>query len=235
VLCTVRPKCRWCAVGRLVSPITGNVPGKCCDTATRNMDNCCYPSNRAITAPRPRFRVAPMIVNHVTRNGFWAFLADRAIRKPSPHTTKAYRQDFAAIATLLAGDPGRVVQLTPDVITKDAMQTAFAAYADTHEAASIRRCWSNWNTLCDFLYTGEPITANPTPRVGRPKVAKTLPKGLGADTVSGLLAVIDLDHGSGRRSDRAERDRAIVLTRGARRTPRGRARARRRRRHPTDR
>ena len=33
--------------------------------------------------------------------------------------------------------------------------------ADTgpHEAASIRRCWSNWNTLCDFLYTGELITA----------------------------------------------------------------------------
>ena len=39
------------------------------------------------------------------------------------------------------------------------MQTAFAAYADSHEAASIRRCWSNWNTLCDFLYTGELITA----------------------------------------------------------------------------
>ena len=47
---------------------------------------------------------------------------------------------------------------------------------------------------------------------GRPKVAKTLPKGLGAETVSGLLAVIDQDHGSGRRSDWAERDRAIVLT-----------------------
>ena len=65
---------------------------------------------------------------------------------------KAYRQDFAAIATLLAGALERVVQLTPDAITKDAMQTAFAAYADSHEAASIRRCWSNWNTLCDFLY-----------------------------------------------------------------------------------
>ena len=30
----------------------------------------------------------------------------RAIRKPSPHTAKAYRQDFAAIATLFAGAPG---------------------------------------------------------------------------------------------------------------------------------
>jgi hypothetical protein len=33
---------------------------------------------------------------------FIDFLADRAIRKPSPHTAKAYRQDFEAIATLLA-------------------------------------------------------------------------------------------------------------------------------------
>jgi hypothetical protein len=34
---------------------------------------------------------------------FAGFLADRAIRKPSPHTAKAYRQDFTAIATLLGG------------------------------------------------------------------------------------------------------------------------------------
>jgi integrase/recombinase XerC len=102
-----------------------------------------------------------------------AFLADRAIRKPSRHTVKAYQQDFAAIATLLAGALECDVQLTPDPITKDAMQTAFAAYADSHEAASIRRCWSNWNTLCDFLYAGELITGNPMPLIGRPKVAKT--------------------------------------------------------------
>jgi site-specific recombinase XerC len=86
------------------------------------------------------------------RNPGWflAFLADRAVRKPSPHTAKAYRQDFEAIATLLAGDPSRVADLTPDAITKEAMRTAFAAYADSHEAASIRRCWSTWNTLCAF-------------------------------------------------------------------------------------
>ncbi len=43
------------------------------------------------------------------------------------------------------------------------MQAAFGAYADTHKAASILRCWSNWNTLCDFLYTGDVIAANPMP------------------------------------------------------------------------
>ena len=50
------------------------------------------------------------------------------------------------------------------------------------------------------------------PLIGRPKVAKTLPKGLGAETIAELLRVIDEDRGSGRRSDWAERDRAIVLT-----------------------
>ena len=47
-------------------------------------------------------------------------------------------------------------------------------------------------------------------RTDQPTAHRT--KGLGAETVSGLLTVIDLDRGSGRRSDWAERDRAIVLT-----------------------
>jgi site-specific recombinase XerD len=92
------------------------------------------------------------------------------------------------------------------------MRKAFAAYAGAHQAASIRRCWSNWNTLCGFLYTREVIAANPMPWIGRPKVAKTLPKGLGADTVCELLKAIDRDGGSPRRSQWAERDRVIVLT-----------------------
>lgn len=41
------------------------------------------------------------------------------------------------------------------------MRHAFAAYARDHEAASIRRCWSTWNVLCTFLYTGEQLAANP--------------------------------------------------------------------------
>jgi hypothetical protein len=61
---------------------------------------------------------------------FSAFLADRAIRKPSAHTAKAYRQDFLAIATLLAGDAARVADLAPAAITKDAMRAAFAEFAD---------------------------------------------------------------------------------------------------------
>lgn len=143
---------------------------------------------------------------------FSAFLADRAVRKPSPHTAKAYRQDFVAIAELLAGDRARIGELTPAAISKEAMGAAFAAYADTHEAASIRRCWSTWNTLCAFLYTDELVQANPMPLIGRPKVPKSLPKGLGAETVSGVLAAIDAPAAATRKTDWPERDRAIVLT-----------------------
>lgn len=142
---------------------------------------------------------------------FLAFLTDRAVRKPSPHTAKAYRQDFAAIAQLMAADCARIGELTPAAITKEAMRAAFAVYADTHSAASIRRCWSTWNTLCTFLFTAELLDANPMPLIGRPKVPKSLPKGLGAETVSGLLEAIDADSGSRRRSDWPERDAALVL------------------------
>ena len=78
---------------------------------------------------------------------FEAFLADRGTRKPSVHTMKAYRQDFDAIATLLAGGEG-LSGMALGAITIDTVRTAFAQYAKTHEAATIRRCWSTWNVLC---------------------------------------------------------------------------------------
>ena len=58
---------------------------------------------------------------------FRGFLTDRATRKPSPHTLQAYRQDFDAIAALIAGDPRHIGALTPLGITKDSMRQAFAA------------------------------------------------------------------------------------------------------------
>jgi site-specific recombinase XerD len=134
------------------------------------------------------------------------------VRKPSPHTTKAYRQDFEAIAILIAGTAAAVADLRVDEVAMDNLRAAFAAYADTHSAASIRRCWSTWNTLCTFLFTAGLIDANPMPLIGRPKVPKTLPKSYPAHAVTDLVAAIDSDHGSTRTSDWAERDRAIIFT-----------------------
>jgi site-specific recombinase XerD len=123
---------------------------------------------------------------------------------------KAYRQDFIAIATLVAGgDPSR---LAVTDITTDTMRTAFAGYAQAHEAASIRRCWSTWNVLCTFLYTGEQLAANPMQLVGRPKLAKPLPKALPRTAVEALLETAAQDQGSKRQTFWAERDLAIILT-----------------------
>ena len=73
---------------------------------------------------------------------------------------------------LTAGSPGDIALAD---ITKSTMRSAFAAYASTHEPASIRRCSSTY-VLCDFLYTAELIPANTMPFVGRPKATKTLPR-----------------------------------------------------------
>jgi site-specific recombinase XerC len=138
---------------------------------------------------------------------FAAFLADRGTRKPSLHTMKAYRQDFDAIANLVAGDPVAVARMPLGDISTDSMRTAFSLYAETHEAASIQRCWSTWNVLCTFLYTSELVAANPMPLVGRPKLPKTLPKALPTGSVAALLATVNADPQPRRRSDWVERDR----------------------------
>ena len=97
-------------------------------------------------------------------------------------------------------------------ITTDSTRTAFAQYAKVHEPASIQRCWSTWKVLCTFLYTAGLIAANPMPLVGRPKIAKTLPKALPADSVSALSTALNADPQPRRRSDWTERDRALILT-----------------------
>jgi integrase/recombinase XerC len=141
---------------------------------------------------------------------FAQFLDDRQTRKPSAHTMKAYRQDFVAIATLVTdGDPAA---LTVADITKGSMRAAFAGYARDHEAASIRRCWSTWNVLCTFLYTGEQLAANPMQLVGRPKLARSLPKALPRPAVEALLETVARDRTSTRQTDWAERDLALILT-----------------------
>ena len=143
-----------------------------------------------------------------TPTWFADFLMDRATRKPSAHTLKAYRQDFTAVADLLTS--GRPADVALTDITKDAMRAAFAAYAATHESASIRRCWSTWNVLCDFLYTAELIPANPMPFVGRPNAAKTLPRS-SSNLRTPRCSMLDRDHESSR-TDWPQRDVALILT-----------------------
>jgi integrase/recombinase XerC len=182
------------------------------------MDKIDYPSFvcDARTVPKPvephtaSYADSPVAERDPFPQWFERFLDDRQTRKPSAHTMKAYRQDFVAIATLVTdGDPAT---LAATDITKDSMRAAFAGYARDHEAASIRRCWSTWNVLCTFLYTGEQLAANPMQLVGRPKLARSLPKALPRPAVEALLETIARDRTSTRQTDWAERDLALILT-----------------------
>ena len=142
---------------------------------------------------------------------FSEFLADRGTRKPSLHTLAAYRRDFDGIAEIITGGAD-VAALPLADLTRDALRTAFSVFAQSHAAASIRRCWSTWNTLCDFLFSAELIPANPMALVARPKAGRTLPKALPPNAVDAVLAVLDEPSPTARSDDWAVRDRAIILT-----------------------
>lgn len=123
---------------------------------------------------------------------------------------KAYRQDFAGIASLLT--EGNSAELKITDITSDTVRAAFARFARNHEPASIRRCWSTWNVLCTYLYTADRLVANPMSLVGKPKVPKTLPKALPRNAIASLLTAVARPTGKPRRTDWPERDLAIILT-----------------------
>lgn len=145
---------------------------------------------------------------------FAAFLADRGSAKPSPHTVRAYAQDFDSIAALIVtdrdADDGTELKLAD--ITTDNVRGAFARYAANHKPASIRRCWSTWNALCTFLFREELISTNPMSRVRRPKPDATTPKSLARETVDAVLTAITADSQSDNPRVWVERDQAMVLT-----------------------
>lgn len=66
--------------------------------------------------------------------------------------------------------------------------------------------------MCAFLYRSEQLAANPMQLVGRPKLAKPLPKALPRTAVEALIETVGRDQDSKRQTDWAERDLAIILT-----------------------
>ena len=58
--------------------------------------------------------------------------------------------------------------------------------------------------LCTSLYTSEQLAANPMQLVGRPKLAKLLPKALPRPAVEALLETVALDQDSKRQTDWAD-------------------------------
>ncbi|MFV2084738.1 tyrosine-type recombinase/integrase [Micromonospora sp. LOL_021] len=121
------------------------------------------------------------------------FLADRASRKPSPHTLDAYRRDLVAVLRLI----GDSTEPTPlpwtdvplDALDQRRLRAAFARFAAPRSPASVHRAWSTWNSWFNFLVADGIAAGNPMPAVGRPRAPVPLPKPLrGEETPETLLA-----------------------------------------------
>lgn len=172
------------------------------------------PLSQRTIGVRARGPVAPTPGDPDRPEWFARFLADRVPAKPSPHTVRAYCQDFDGIAALIVADRGgdadRPVELAD--ITTDRVRGAFARYAPDRAPATVRRCWSTWNALCTFLFQEGMIETNPMARVRRPKPGKTTTKSLSRDAVQAVLAAIVSDETSDNPRVWVERDQAMVLT-----------------------
>ena len=102
---------------------------------------------------------------------FEDFFVARKPLKGSPHTEAAYRSDLAAISAQLAADLGtEPEELRLGQVTAKSLRRAFAAYSDSHAAASIARAWAAWNQFFSFLVADEVVVGNPMAAVAKPKV-----------------------------------------------------------------
>ena len=92
------------------------------------------------------------------------------------------------------------------------MRAAFAAYASTHEPASIRRCCSivEYAVRLPLYRRTDPGQSHAVCRApqGHQDTASLLPQ----PAVGALLEAVDGDHASQRRAVWAERDLALILT-----------------------
>ena len=100
-----------------------------------------------------------------------AYLRNLSIRKPSPHTTAAYRADLLGIGTRAAAQRGTELELlTLADLDKSTLRLAFASWSDDHAAASIRRAWSVWRGLFDHLVSEDYLEGSPMAAITPPKL-----------------------------------------------------------------
>ena len=144
---------------------------------------------------------------------FEDFFVARKPLKGSPHTEAAYRGDLAAISALLGAALGTgPEELRLGQVTAKSLRLAFAAYSDSHAAASIARAWATWNQFFGFLVADDVVVGNPMAAVAKPKVPARAPKALqGEGTPERLLEAV----AAGERHARdpwPQRDLAFVAT-----------------------
>ena len=142
---------------------------------------------------------------------FEDFQVSRRSAKPSPHSERAARADFAAIHAHLADTVGSEEPALGDLNAR-VLRLAFAGFAEGHASASVARAWSTWNQFYAFLVAEELVPGNPMAAVARPKIKRRTPKPLqGDDAPEQLLSTT----ASGSRPARwpwPERDLAFLAT-----------------------
>ena len=142
---------------------------------------------------------------------FEEFRLARQSAKPSPHSERAARSDFAAIHTRLRHQLG-VEEPTVGDLSPRTLRLAFASYAVDHAAASIARVWSTWNAFFAFLVADEIVPGNPMAAVAVPKTFKRTPKPLQGEDAPELLLQATAAGTREARYPWPERDLAFLAT-----------------------
>jgi integrase/recombinase XerD len=142
---------------------------------------------------------------------FEEFRLARQSAKPSPHSERAARSDFAAIHARLCEQLG-VDDPTVEDLSPRVLRLAFAAYAVDHAAASIARVWSTWNQFFAFLVADEIVPGNPMAAVAVPKTPKRAPKPLQGEDAPELLLQATAAGTRAARFPWPERDLAFLAT-----------------------
>jgi site-specific recombinase XerD len=142
---------------------------------------------------------------------FEEFRLARQSAKPSPHSERAARADFAAIHGRFQQQLG-VEDPTVEDVTPRVLRLAFAAFAADHSAATIARTWSTWNQFFAFLVAEDDVAGNPMGAVARPKTPKRAPKPLQGDDAPELLLRSTAAGTRAARYPWPERDLAFLAT-----------------------
>ncbi|MDQ1505587.1 MAG: integrase/recombinase XerD [Actinomycetota bacterium] len=142
---------------------------------------------------------------------FADFEVARRSAKPSPHSERAARSDFAALHGWLQESIGKA-DVEPADVTPRELRLAFARFADRHAAASIARAWSTWNQFYGFLVAEDVVAGNPMAAVARPKIGRRSPKPLQGEDAPEVLLQTVAAGGRPARWPWPERDLAFIAT-----------------------
>ncbi len=136
--------------------------------------------------------------------------------KPSPNTVAARLADLAAIGDHLGPSThrhsddklGSLTDLTTNSLDVRDLEDAFASYASTHAASSVRRLMSTWRQFCLWLVREGELVANPLDHIESPGRAPWIPKPLQPEDLAAVAGEASLPSPTSR-SPWPERDEAL--------------------------